>query len=181
VDYFKYGQCRLAHSHYYCGPMSLAEPYKGLPNTEEADLHLGTDDRRPADNPKYNAEDYTQLQRAANPLYYAAAGTGKDNLRYWHREGDQAGPGPARDVPGGQNNGQRVSHPTVKVGDTVALFSNGEVHQAVAQDYRWSDAVASEAADSINYNHAEKSNYGMSLGGRIQYGHKANVHHAIGG
>jgi len=165
VDYFKYGQCRLAHSSYFCGPMSLGSPYKGFASTmETTDGHIGTDAHRAADRAKYDPNDYVKVQQAANPWYYQNPG-GEGSANRIYRSG----------LP---NNGQALSFPTKKIGETVALYNNGEIHQAVGMEYARADAAASATADSVNHNHVGHSNYAMSQGAQTLYGARENVHHA---
>lgn len=181
VDYFKFGQCRLVElvantpGTYYCGPMSVNQPHKGLTSTVEAASHIGnkfltkmqalthTNDG----DILYKAENYAKLQTPMNKAYYTASNSGNsgaDNYAYTHHL---------------NNNGQRLGWPTHLHSDhdssTTALYNNGEILQPVKMEYNHATAAATVASGVTNLNANSASNYAMNPGAAAQY---SGVHFA---
>ena len=81
VDYYTYGECRLAgDGAYYCGTLSSAQPWKGFASTSGA-LSTADDPAKlnGAPKQKYDSAHYAKLQQAANAKYYAAKVTTGEN------------------------------------------------------------------------------------------------------
>ena len=172
VDYFNFGNCRLAgDGKYYCGAMALGSPYKGLASTGEEGDHLGSDsftNYNPRFDPaishgnnKFVASDYDKLQHAANPSYY---GRGQPEQHHYPMISGR--------------NGQPAAHPTYTNGATTAIFSNGQVRQPVKMAYDRTTGAATIATGHEDHNNEDFSNWAVQPEAGAQL--RAGLHLATG-
>lgn len=120
--------CRLVSGSYYCGALSTSSPYKGLADTADTP-HVGGDSyyepgsrhaKAPTGTHLYDAANYAKAPTVANPDYYT-----RGTLHEYVQEPE--------------NNGQRTAHPTHTVGETTAIFSNGNIGADIESRFKFGE------------------------------------------